>query len=95
MGIFDFNGDGIDDAFEQVLGFSILESLSENEEEEEEEEEETFWEEWDLDPDDLRYMTTEEIRDVLRSMGLDPDNPYIQEEFAEEGMDLGSEADFW
>ena len=64
-GLFDFDGDGKKNAFENAAEFSFLSDL--------ESEERTELELSGLDPDELEYMDSDERRAALEDAGLNPD----------------------
>ena len=64
--MFDFNGDGTLDVFEQASGFAFLNDLFE-------ENEKTELELSGLDPIELEFMDATERRVALEEAGLDPD----------------------
>ena len=65
-GLFDFNGDGKLNVFEQAAEFAFLEHL-------EQEEKKTELELSGLDVDELEFMDPYERREVLEEAGLDSD----------------------
>ena len=65
-GMFDFDGNGRLDAFEQAAEFAFLSEMFD--------EEKTELELSELDPLELEYMSAYERRAALEEAGLDPDD---------------------
>lgn len=70
--IFDFNGDGKVDGFEQAAEFATFAHMMDTLTEEEQEESEL--EVAGLDAEELEFMDADERREVLEDAGLDPDD---------------------
>lgn len=72
--MFDFNHDGELDRFERTMEYEFLEELSREPEDSEDVKDPEFELVLSgLDPDELEFMDSDERREVLEDVGLDPD----------------------